>query len=99
MTFSAEEHRTEGQSRLLKSTLNKLKSLNFYFARLDQQFLKEKIFVKKGHPGNASGHLRCVICSNIKHYHSCSLGDGENNDDTEIQTAGGCVPAYEHPKK
>jgi len=58
-----------------------------------------KIFVKKLHPDNASGQLRGVICSNLKHCHSCSLGDWENNEDTEIQTAAGCAPAYEYPKK
>jgi hypothetical protein len=30
---------------------------------------------KKGHLGNASGYLRCVISVHLKHYHSCDLGN------------------------
>jgi len=32
-------------------------------------------FKKKGHLGNASEHLKCVISRNLKRYLSCDLGD------------------------
>jgi len=54
---------------------------------------------KKGHLGNASGYLRYVISSNLKHYYSCDLGDWKNNCDIEIQTAAGYASAYKHLKK
>ena len=51
--------------------------------RVGQYFKPVKHPLKKGHAGNASGHLKCVISSNSKHYHSCSLGDWKNDDDRE----------------
>jgi len=66
MASAAEVHRAEGQLRRLKSTRNKLKSLQFGFStrwptvskRVGQYFEQLKTFVKKGHLGKASEHLR-----------------------------------------
>jgi hypothetical protein len=62
MAIAAEVQRAEGQFRRLKSTLNKLKSLQFQFStrwptfskRVVQYFEQLKTFVKKGHLGKAS---------------------------------------------
>jgi len=76
MIFVAVAYRTKGQFRRLRSTLNKLKSLKFRFGtrrpkgskRAGQYFEPLKTLFKKEHPSSASGHLRCVISSNLKHY-------------------------------
>jgi len=72
--------------RRLKSGFIKLNSLNFrfstrgttvskrlgqYFKPLKTSFLNKGIYVVS----KASEHLRCVIATNLKHYHSCGLGD------------------------
>ena len=57
-----------------------------------------KTFIKKKHVGNAFEHLRCVISSNWKRYHSCNLGEWKNSDDKEIQTSAGCASTYKHLK-
>jgi len=83
MISVAVAYRYEGQFRRLRSTLNKLKSLKFRlgihrpkgFKTAGQYFEPLKTLRKKEHPGIASGHLRCVISSNLKHYYSCNLGD------------------------
>jgi len=49
--------------------------------RIGQHFEQLKTFVKKGHLGKASQHLRYVISSNLNHYYSCSVGDWKYDDD------------------
>ena len=74
-SFADDAHLAEGQS-----TLNELKSLKFRFGvhrptvciRVGQYFeLLKALLKKKGNPCNATEHLKCVISSNSKRYHSC----------------------------
>jgi len=76
MAFAAEALLAEGHFRLLKSTLNKTKSLkcrsdtcrSTVSKRVGKYFEPLKTSVKnKGHPGNASEHFSCVSQSNFKH--------------------------------
>ena len=105
--FATEAHRTEGHFRRLNSPLNKLKSLKLRFGtyrptvskRAGQCFEPLKTFFKKGDLSNPSEQLRCVISSNLKHYHSCNLGEWKNDNDKKIETSVGCDPYYQHPKK
>jgi thermostable 8-oxoguanine DNA glycosylase len=82
MAFAAETQLGEGQFRRLNATLKKkLKTLKFRYGtrkptvskRVEQDSETLKTFVKKVHLRNTSENLRCVISSNLKHYHSCIL--------------------------
>ena len=66
---------------------------------INQYFQPWKYSLKKKPICKASEQLRREISNNFKHYHNCDLCDWKNYDDKETQTAAGCAPGYQYPKK